>query len=201
MHNYFSLFCALQDIWHPLENYKNPCWVETLTEHAELQVVPLSDQHTFERVPQGPPVEQRHLVNRRVQPRNKKNSNVQRNSMNQEIRPAPPGMAVFNGHPPEIINKTTMDSRKQADNYRGLLHRRLLSGRGWKMRCLPYAFLIGTPKSGTSDLYHNLMIHPDVSPAANKEIHYWNVRRYHEPVLMYGKCLIHLVYLFKLTYN
>ncbi|XP_072030896.1 carbohydrate sulfotransferase 15-like [Amphiura filiformis] len=44
-----------------------------------------------------------------------------------------------------------------------------------RTRCLPYFYLGGAPKCGTTDLWFNLLRHPDVfSPAHfNKEPHFW----------------------------
>ena len=42
-------------------------------------------------------------------------------------------------------------------------------------RVLPNYLILGVHKSGTSSLYYNLIKHPNVLPAAVKEIHYFNL--------------------------
>ncbi|KAI8519241.1 hypothetical protein Bbelb_024980 [Branchiostoma belcheri] len=39
-------------------------------------------------------------------------------------------------------------------------------------RCLPYFYIIGMPKCGTTDLYNRISKHPDVAPG-RKEPHWW----------------------------
>ncbi|XP_035665240.1 carbohydrate sulfotransferase 15-like [Branchiostoma floridae] len=46
----------------------------------------------------------------------------------------------------------------------------------FRLRCLPYFYIIGMPKCGTSDLYHRLTKHPDVVGGMRKEPHYWTRR-------------------------
>jgi hypothetical protein len=41
-------------------------------------------------------------------------------------------------------------------------------------RVLPDFVIIGAQKAGTSSLYHYLTAHPDVAPAARKEVHYFD---------------------------
>ncbi|KAI8520556.1 Carbohydrate sulfotransferase 15 [Branchiostoma belcheri] len=43
----------------------------------------------------------------------------------------------------------------------------------FRLRCLPYFYIIGMPKCGTSDLYYRLTQHPDVVGGLKKEPHYW----------------------------
>jgi N-acetylgalactosamine 4-sulfate 6-O-sulfotransferase len=44
--------------------------------------------------------------------------------------------------------------------------------------CLPYFYLAGFPKSGTTDLFAKLLKHPEVTRGKNKEPHYWTRRRF-----------------------
>ncbi|XP_011662499.2 carbohydrate sulfotransferase 15-like isoform X2 [Strongylocentrotus purpuratus] len=46
-----------------------------------------------------------------------------------------------------------------------------------KIRCLPYFYILGTPKSGTSDLWDKISGHPDVIGGILKEPHWWTRRR------------------------
>eukprot|EP00058_Branchiostoma_floridae_P005306 XP_002590794.1 hypothetical protein BRAFLDRAFT_78209 [Branchiostoma floridae] len=41
------------------------------------------------------------------------------------------------------------------------------------LRCLPYFYIIGMPKCGTSDLYYRITHHPDVVRARRKEPEWW----------------------------
>lgn len=58
-----------------------------------------------------------------------------------------------------------------------------LGGKELKMpmlaiRCLPYFFIIGMPKSGTTDVWHGLEQHPGVAIRHGKEPMYFTRRRY-----------------------
>ena len=46
------------------------------------------------------------------------------------------------------------------------------------LKCLPYYFLAGFAKCGTSDLYHKMGIHPQIRLTKPKEHHWWNTRRF-----------------------
>ena len=54
-----------------------------------------------------------------------------------------------------------------------LIYRKLTSG----SRVLPDFLVAGTQKGGTTSLYNYLLQHPDVLPARQKEIHYFNTHR------------------------
>ncbi|XP_030257293.1 carbohydrate sulfotransferase 15 [Sparus aurata] len=56
-----------------------------------------------------------------------------------------------------------------------LFHR---DGRLYRMRCLPYFYIIGQPKCGTTDLYDRLRLHPDVKFTTFKEPHWWTRKRF-----------------------
>jgi len=51
---------------------------------------------------------------------------------------------------------------------------RLRNGGQWRVRCLPYIYLVGVTKSGTSDLFENIIKHPNIVPGAIKEPMWWN---------------------------
>ncbi|XP_058477786.1 carbohydrate sulfotransferase 15 [Solea solea] len=55
-----------------------------------------------------------------------------------------------------------------------LLHR---NGKLYRMRCLPYFYIIGQPKCGTTDLYTRLSLHPDIFTTV-KEPHWWTRKRF-----------------------
>ncbi|XP_005794719.2 carbohydrate sulfotransferase 15 [Xiphophorus maculatus] len=48
----------------------------------------------------------------------------------------------------------------------------------YRMRCLPYFYIIGQPKCGTTDLYDRLRLHPDVKFTTFKEPHWWTRKRF-----------------------
>ncbi|KAK3610592.1 hypothetical protein CHS0354_009040 [Potamilus streckersoni] len=49
-----------------------------------------------------------------------------------------------------------------------------------KLRCLPYFFIIGFPKSGTTDLWHRILRHPDVVYGnKGKELMFFNRKRFY----------------------
>ena len=50
------------------------------------------------------------------------------------------------------------------------------------MRCLPYFYVAGVCKCGTSDLYRRIRYHPDVMEGALKEYHWWDRLRYGAPM-------------------
>ncbi|PVD24221.1 hypothetical protein C0Q70_14691 [Pomacea canaliculata] len=47
-----------------------------------------------------------------------------------------------------------------------------------KLRCLPYFYVAGIPKCGTTDLYHRIREHPDIARGQLKEYHWWDRLRY-----------------------
>lgn len=53
-------------------------------------------------------------------------------------------------------------------------------GKPYRMRCLPYFYIIGQPKCGTTDLYDRLRLHPDVRFTTFKEPHWWTRKRFGE---------------------
>ena len=46
-----------------------------------------------------------------------------------------------------------------------------------KLYCLPYFFILASQKSGTSDLYRKVVLHPQIS-SNKKEFHWWNRARF-----------------------
>ncbi|XP_041376362.1 carbohydrate sulfotransferase 15-like [Gigantopelta aegis] len=52
-----------------------------------------------------------------------------------------------------------------------------------KLRCLPYFYVIGQPKCGTTDIYFRLIQHPQIAKPPNKEPFWWNKFR-----LLYPEC-------------
>lgn len=56
-----------------------------------------------------------------------------------------------------------------------LYHR---SGKLFRLRCLPFFYIIGQPKCGTTDLFHRLLLHPEVKFNTMKEPHWWTRKRF-----------------------
>ncbi|KAI4879443.1 hypothetical protein NFI96_001102 [Prochilodus magdalenae] len=52
------------------------------------------------------------------------------------------------------------------------------AGRRYRLRCLPYFYIIGQPKCGTTDLYDRLRLHPQVQFTTMKEPHWWTRKRF-----------------------
>ncbi|CAH1799211.1 unnamed protein product [Owenia fusiformis] len=47
----------------------------------------------------------------------------------------------------------------------------------FRLRCLPYFYIVGVVKSGTTDLFHRICSHPDVAEVLRKEYHWWSYLR------------------------
>ncbi|XP_034041018.1 carbohydrate sulfotransferase 15-like isoform X2 [Thalassophryne amazonica] len=54
----------------------------------------------------------------------------------------------------------------------------LKDGKQLRLRCLPYFYIIGQPKCGTTDLFHRLLLHPDIKFNTVKEPHWWTRKRF-----------------------
>ncbi|CAG6016864.1 unnamed protein product [Menidia menidia] len=61
-------------------------------------------------------------------------------------------------------------------NFRQHLTQR--DGKSYRLRCLPYFYVIGQPKCGTTDLFRRLLIHPAVKFNTIKEPHWWTRKRF-----------------------
>ena len=48
----------------------------------------------------------------------------------------------------------------------------------WRPRCLPYFYIVGAPKTGTTDLFFKIDEHPDVTLPMVKEPDWWTYRRH-----------------------
>ncbi len=47
-----------------------------------------------------------------------------------------------------------------------------------QLRCFPYFYLAGFPKSGTTDLYNEIIKHPMIAQSIQKEPHWWTKCRF-----------------------
>uniref|UniRef100_A0A3Q3W8C0 Sulfotransferase n=1 Tax=Mola mola TaxID=94237 RepID=A0A3Q3W8C0_MOLML len=70
--------------------------------------------------------------------------------------------------------KTVCDHLR-SDFKQHLLHR---NGNLFRLRCLPFFYIIGQPKCGTTDLFHRLLLHPEVKFNTMKEPHWWTRKRF-----------------------
>ncbi|GFR79617.1 carbohydrate sulfotransferase 15 [Elysia marginata] len=52
----------------------------------------------------------------------------------------------------------------------------------YRLRCLPYFFLAGQPKCGSTDIYQRLVTHPEIIASPVKESHWWGKNRYGKSV-------------------
>uniref|UniRef100_A0A671RQU1 Carbohydrate (N-acetylgalactosamine 4-sulfate 6-O) sulfotransferase 15 n=1 Tax=Sinocyclocheilus anshuiensis TaxID=1608454 RepID=A0A671RQU1_9TELE len=52
------------------------------------------------------------------------------------------------------------------------------AGRLYRLRCLPFFYIIGQPKCGTTDLFDRLRLHPEVHFTTMKEPHWWTRKRF-----------------------
>lgn len=69
-------------------------------------------------------------------------------------------------------------------NYRNPCWRELdLQENESRIRCLPYFFLVGAPKCGTTDLAKRISKHPLISAEVKKELHWLTRRRFHKDSL------------------
>ncbi|XP_037542242.1 carbohydrate sulfotransferase 15 [Nematolebias whitei] len=63
----------------------------------------------------------------------------------------------------------------RADFPRHVWHR---DGKRFRLRCLPYFYIIGQPKCGTTDLFQRLLMLPEVKFNTIKEPHWWTRKRF-----------------------
>ncbi|KAL3971919.1 disabled-like proiein [Sarotherodon galilaeus] len=70
--------------------------------------------------------------------------------------------------------KTVCD-RLRANFHQHLYHK---DGKDFRLRCLPYFYIIGQPKCGTTDLFHRMLLHPEVKFNIMKEPHWWTRKRF-----------------------
>lgn len=57
-------------------------------------------------------------------------------------------------------------------------HLHQYAGSHYRLRCLPFFYIIGQPKCGTTDLYDRLRLHPEVHFTTMKEPHWWTRKRF-----------------------
>ena len=67
--------------------------------------------------------------------------------------------------------------RREIDTLQISWYERYLDGERQRLRCLPYFYLAGVTKCGTSDLFDKLLLHPYVKASlVGKEAQWWNRR-------------------------
>ncbi|KAF1375610.1 hypothetical protein PFLUV_G00221990 [Perca fluviatilis] len=80
-------------------------------------------------------------------------------------------------------NRFTLRSKSfktVCDHLRTNFHQHLYhrGGKLFRLRCLPFFYIIGQPKCGTTDLFHRLLLHPEVKFNTMKEPHWWTRKRF-----------------------
>ncbi|XP_059214749.1 carbohydrate sulfotransferase 15-like [Centropristis striata] len=92
----------------------------------------------------------------------------------------------FSGKPsndPYRRNLFTLRSesfKKMCENLRTNFsqHLQYRDGKLFRLRCLPFFYIIGQPKCGTTDFFHRLLLHPEIRFTMIKEPHWWTRRRF-----------------------
>ncbi|XP_014823428.1 PREDICTED: carbohydrate sulfotransferase 15-like [Poecilia mexicana] len=66
------------------------------------------------------------------------------------------------------------------DHMRARFHQNVcdIDGKRFRLRCLPYFYIIGQPKCGTTDLFHRLLMLPELKFNTIKEPHWWTRKRF-----------------------
>ncbi|KAM9847580.1 carbohydrate sulfotransferase 15-like [Aulostomus maculatus] len=79
-----------------------------------------------------------------------------------------------------LYNLRSKSFKKACDHLRTNFHQHLQHRHGklFRLRCLPYFYIIGQPKCGTTDLFHRLLMHPELQFNIMKEPHWWTRRRF-----------------------
>ncbi|XP_041803770.1 carbohydrate sulfotransferase 15-like [Chelmon rostratus] len=75
-----------------------------------------------------------------------------------------------------FVQKYKSLCNKMRPNFHEHLQHR--DGKLFRLRCLPYFYIIGQPKCGTTDLYYRLKMHPEVQYSIIKESQWWTRRRF-----------------------
>ncbi|CAH1229621.1 CHST15 [Branchiostoma lanceolatum] len=102
-------------------------------------------------------------------------------NMTRELIRLNPG--IFSALPREFLpnykNPCWFEKVNETDVGSQLRDRLVDNGTGhFRLRCLPYFYIIGMPKCGTTDLYYRITEHPDVV-GGPKEPHWWAKNRRH----------------------
>ncbi|XP_062858807.1 carbohydrate sulfotransferase 15 [Trichomycterus rosablanca] len=79
-----------------------------------------------------------------------------------------------------LYARYSRQSRASFDFLRRSFWKHVLQWQGklYRLRCLPYFYVIGQPKCGTTDLYERLRLHPDIQVSSLKEPHWWTRKRF-----------------------
>ncbi|XP_072771144.1 carbohydrate sulfotransferase 15-like isoform X1 [Nerophis lumbriciformis] len=73
-----------------------------------------------------------------------------------------------------------------SDQLRSNFRLRRRDGRQFRLRCLPYFYIIGQPKCGTTDLFYRMLLHPQGRFNFMKEPHWWTRKRFGYIRFKYG---------------
>ncbi|XP_076834843.1 carbohydrate sulfotransferase 15 [Brachyhypopomus gauderio] len=77
-----------------------------------------------------------------------------------------------------VLHSKRLRAQHQHLNTAFQAHLRRHGGVRLRLRCLPYFYVIGQPKCGTTDLYDCLRLHPQVQFTTMKEPHWWTRKRF-----------------------
>ncbi len=66
---------------------------------------------------------------------------------------------------------------REANSVKQKTHKANIRAGASRFRCLPYVYVIGVTKSGTTDLFHALQQHPQIVSPLHKELQYWHRSR------------------------
>ncbi|XP_061913807.1 carbohydrate sulfotransferase 15-like [Entelurus aequoreus] len=73
-----------------------------------------------------------------------------------------------------------------SDQLRSNFRLRRRDGGQFRLRCLPYFYIIGQPKCGTTDLFYRMLLHPQGRFNFMKEPHWWTRKRFGYIRFKYG---------------
>ncbi|CAH1784895.1 unnamed protein product [Owenia fusiformis] len=79
---------------------------------------------------------------------------------------------------PYVNAAKTTSQRRYYQSMTEYYNHRYLQNIRFRLRCLPYYYILGQPKCGTTDLYLKLNLHPDFEKGIVKEPHWWTRQRY-----------------------
>jgi N-acetylgalactosamine 4-sulfate 6-O-sulfotransferase len=75
---------------------------------------------------------------------------------------------------PYVANPYTKLAPKMAEESWRIVGKKQAQGDLYRTRCLPLVYLIGVTKSGTTDLFDNIVRHHEMAAPSMKEPMWWN---------------------------
>ncbi|XP_029305486.1 LOW QUALITY PROTEIN: carbohydrate sulfotransferase 15-like [Cottoperca gobio] len=79
-----------------------------------------------------------------------------------------------------LFTQRSKSFKTVCDHLRTNFHQHLYQrgSKQFRLRCLPFFYIVGQPKCGTTDLFHRLLLHPEVKFNTMKEPHWWTRKRF-----------------------